>query len=171
VVLLLFLDMQSLVDVAQKEAERRRLLEEQGIEGKVIVGNGTHLAPNGNITTSTGPPLAPVKKNEKSDSPKNRASVRSYQTSLKKLDREIRQTEERLASRRERLQAEKWAPLKIGRSASRSRTKNSQNQLQKEIDELQIKLRRLREERFEVYEAGKKAGFLPGELEGKGIIP
>jgi hypothetical protein len=28
-----------------------------------------------------------------------------------------------------------------------------------------------RNERFEVYESGKKAGHMPGELDGKGLIP
>jgi len=29
----------------------------------------------------------------------------------------------------------------------------------------------LRRERLETYDAGRKAGFLPGELDGKGLIP
>jgi len=43
--------------------------------------------------------------------------------------------------------------------------------MQDQILELQSKLKRLRQERLDIYEAGKKAGFLPGELDGKGIIP
>ena len=58
-----------------------------------------------------------------------------------------------------------------GARPAAAKPKNSQSKLQAEIEELQIKLKRLQEERFEVYESGKKAGFLPGELEGKGIIP
>jgi hypothetical protein len=170
-VFLLALEVQSLVDIAREEAERRKLLEQQGIEGKVIIGNGVSLAPNGNVTTSTGLPTVPEKASVQSDAPKSQASVGRYQTALKKLDREIRQTEERLASRRARFQAERWAPIQLGRSSGRSQAKNSQNKLQAEIEELQIKLKRLQEERFEVYESGKKAGFLPGELEGRGIIP
>ena len=170
-VLLLALDVQSLVDIAREEAERRKQLEQQGIEAKVIIGNGVSLPPSGNVTTSTGPPTVPEKTSERSDAPKGQASVGRYQTALKKLDREIRQTEERLASRRARFQDERWAPVQLGRSSGRSQPKNSQGKLQAEIEELQIKLKRLQEERFEVYESGKKAGFLPGELEGKGIIP
>lgn len=169
--MLLALNMQSLVDVAREEAGRRRLLEQQGIEGKVVRGSDVPLAPNGNISTSSGPTIVPEKTSARSGSPKGQASLRSYQTALKKLDREIQQNEERLASRRARLQDEKWVLSKTRRASSRSRTKNSQSQLQAGIEALQIKLKRLRKERFEVYESGKKAGFLPGELDGKGIIP
>ena len=35
--------LQSLVDIAREEAERRKLLEQQGIEAKVIIGNGVSL--------------------------------------------------------------------------------------------------------------------------------
>ena len=171
-VLLLSWSMQSLVDIAREEAERRKRLKEQGIEGKVIEGNAIHLSPHGNITTSTGPTAAaPREPSAKSGSDKSQTSVRSYRTALQKLDREIQQTEARLTSRRSRLQSERWAPPKSGRSSTRSSGKNSQSQLQAEIEDLQIKLKQLREERFQIYEAGKKAGFLPGELEGKGLIP
>jgi uncharacterized protein (UPF0335 family) len=43
--------------------------------------------------------------------------------------------------------------------------------LREEIEDLELKLKRLQQERSEVYAEGKKAGFLPGELSGKGIIP
>jgi hypothetical protein len=43
--------------------------------------------------------------------------------------------------------------------------------LQREIDELESKLKRIRRERQEIYEEGRKAGFLPGELDGRGLIP
>jgi len=36
--------------------------------------------------------------------------------------------------------------------------------------ELEAKLKRLKQERLEAYETGRKAGYLPGELDGKGII-
>jgi chromosome segregation ATPase len=170
-VLLLAFDMQSLVDVAREETERRKSLEQQGIEGKVVEGNGPSLAPNGNITTSTGPAIVPEKTSTRSGSPKGHATLYNYQTALKKLDREIGQNEERLASRQARLQAEKWVLPKTRRVSGGSRTKSSQGQLQAEIEGLQTKLKRLRKERSEVYELGKKAGFLPGELENKGLVP
>ena len=43
VVLLLTFDMQSLVDLAREEAERRKQLEEQGIQAKIIDGNSSGL--------------------------------------------------------------------------------------------------------------------------------
>ena len=39
------------------------------------------------------------------------------------------------------------------------------------IKDWEVKLKRLRQDRFETYDAGLKAGFLPGELDGKGIWP
>jgi hypothetical protein len=172
VILLFALDMQSLVDFAREEAERRKQLEQQGIDGKVIEGNGLHLTPDiGNITTSTSPPIANERASAKADSVNSQTSIRPFQTALKKLDREIQQNEARLASRQARLQDEKWESLKTGRSSSRGQKKDAKSQLQTEIEELQIKLKQLRNERFEVYESGRKAGFLPGELDGKGIIP
>jgi hypothetical protein len=167
VILLLALDMQSLVDVARQEAERRKQLEQQGIKGKVIEANGGSVAPKGNVTTSTGPSIAPEKTPQRSDSTKVRASLGRFQTALKKLDREIQKTENRLASMRARLQAEKRAPIRLGRSSGSSKSRNSQSQLQNQIDDLQQKLKQLRDERFDVWESGKKAGFLPGELEGR----
>ena len=76
-----------------------------------------------------------------------------------------------LAAKRARMQAEKWANLKGGKSSTGGGAENPQIRLQSEIDALQLKLEQLRDERFEAYETGKRAGFLPGELEGKGIIP
>jgi hypothetical protein len=165
----LVLGMQSLADVAREESERRKLLEKQGIEGKVVEGSASALAPNGNLTVSTTPSETPKK--TRAASPKNPASVRSFRTALQKLDRSIRQEEARLESRSARLQAERWAIPKVGRVSSRSWTTDTQNRLQVEIEELQAKLKQLRQERAEIYEEGRKAGFLPGELDGKGIVP
>jgi hypothetical protein len=170
--LLLALDGQSLEDIARQEAARRQQLEQQGITGKVIVGNGLHLPPDGgNITTSTGSGMEAPQPSAKEPDKRLDASIRRYQTALKKLDREIQQAELRLESLRARLQAEKWEALKTGRSASRNRSKSAKSQLETAIEKLQEKLQLLRSERFEVYESGKKAGHLPGELDGKGIIP
>jgi len=164
--------LQSLADIAREEAKRREKLEEQGIEAKVIEGDITRLAPNGNLSTST--PQLPGPKKEKLSSPPDKApsSVRSFRSALQKLDRAIRQDQERLGSLRARLQAEKWAPPKIGRVSTKGvGNAETQERLQAEIEELESKLKRTRRERSEVYEAGRKAGFLPGELDGKGLIP
>lgn len=171
VVLLLAFNMQSLVDIAHEEAERRKRLEEQGIAAKVIDGNAGGAGRQATVTISTESDAKPKESAARSDPAKSQASARRYRAALQNLDRAIQQTEARLASRRTRLQAEKWANPQIGKASSRSRTINPQTRLQAEIDELQLKLKQLRDERFKVYEAGKKAGFMPGELEGKGIIP
>ena len=170
-VFLLIFNMQSLVDVARDEAERRKRLEEQGIEARVIDENAAGLARQGNITTSTEPAAAVQMPSVRSDPLKSQGSLRSYRSALQKLDRAIQQNEAHLAAKRARMQAEKWANLKSGKASKGSGAENPQSRLQAEIDALQIKLKQLRDERFEAYEAGKRAGFLPGELEGKGIIP
>jgi predicted RNase H-like nuclease (RuvC/YqgF family) len=170
-VLLLLFHMQSLVDVAREEAERRQRLEEQGIVAKVIDGNTVGQARHGNVSTSTEPDSKQKESPSRSGSAKSRGSVQTYRSALQKLDRAIHQNEARLASMRTRLQAEKWANPKSGKSSNRTGTTDQQARLQSEMDDLQLKLKQLRDERFEVYEAGKKAGFMPGELEGRGIIP
>jgi len=163
--------MQSLSDIARQEAERRKLLEQQGIEGKVIEPEAVQSSQKGSLTVSTNPPSKTLREKPET-APKGQASLRSFKSTLQKLDRAIRQNEERLESRRARLQsARSEILLKSGRTSSGGRQSNTANRLQEEIEDLEMKLRQLREERFETYRAGKKAGFLPGELDGKGIIP
>ena len=58
---------------------------------------------------------------------------------------------------------------KTGRISSRSDTEKTQSKLKQEIEELQRKLEQLQQERAELYDRGKKSGFLPGELTGKGL--
>jgi hypothetical protein len=170
-VFLLMFNMQSLVDVARDEGERRKRLEEQGIEARVIDGNAAGLARQGNITTSTEPAASVHMPSVRSDPLKGQESVRSYRSALQKLDRAIQQNEAQLAAKRARMQAEKRANFKSGKASKGSGANDPQSRLQAEIEALQIKLKQLRDERFETYETGKRAGFLPGELEGKGIIP
>jgi seryl-tRNA synthetase len=166
----LVLSMQSLADIAREEAERRKLLEQQGIEGKVVEADRGELAPDGNITISSGH-SAQKQASKRSDSAKDRTSARSYRTALQKLDRTIKQDEARLERLRTRLHDERWALPKVGRVSSRGQTTDAQNRLRREIEELQAKLKQMRLERAEVYDRGRKAGLLPGELDGKGIIP
>jgi predicted RNase H-like nuclease (RuvC/YqgF family) len=163
--------LQSLADIAREEAERRKLLEQQGIEAKVIEGDPRHFAPNGNLTLSTPKPSSPKKEKTKSASSKGQPSVRSFRTALQRLDRTIRKDQERLDLLRTRLHSEKWAIPKVGRISKSVGKTDSQSRLQREIEDLESKLKRLRRERSEIYDAGRKAGFLPGELDGKGIIP
>jgi hypothetical protein len=168
-VFLLIFNMQSLVDVAREEGERRKRLEEQGIEARVLDENAAGLARHGNITTSTEPAASVHMPSVRSDSLKDQGSVRSYRSVLQKLDRAIQKNEAQLAAKRARLQAEKRANFKSGKASKGAGAENPQRRLQAEIETLQIQLKQLRDERFEAYEAGKRAGFLPGELEGKAL--
>jgi len=154
-----FLNMQSLADIARKEADRRQGLEQQGIEGKIFERYNAPSVPQ---------PLEGQKKvSTKSTTLKSRVSVKQFRTQLQKLDRQIRQDEDRLALKQARLVAGRWALPKTGRLSTQNRTADEEARLQKEIDELKVKLKELHLEREEVYEEGRKAGFLPGELEGK----
>lgn len=160
---------QSLADAARKEAERRTLLDQQGIEAKVINADGSQSW-NGAVSTGTEP-TAPKNKSEKSADRESRKSPAKFRTDLRKLDRAIRECEARLASRRARLQSAHWENPKSRSGSRRGSTQSSQDRLQTEIEDLEIKLNQLRQERSEVYSEGIKAGFLPGDLDGKGIIP
>jgi chromosome segregation ATPase len=160
--------LQSLADVARDEAERRKLLDQQGIEAKVIE---VDAGQKGNLTISTDSPPAARKDSQKKPARSDgRTSVRSFRNALQKLDRAIRQNQERLESRRARLRSGRWEISKSGRASS-SNAEKSQSRLQEEIEDLEMKLNQLRQERSEVYQEGRKAGFLPGELDGKGIVP
>jgi hypothetical protein len=165
--LFLVFNLQSLADFARQEAERRRLLDEQGIQGKVIVSVAAKPESNEDAAVPETPSGGKEKTAERSDARNGRKSASRYRTALQKLDQQIRQGEERLTSLQARLHAEKWSPSKTRRTSSRTKTKDSTSRLQAQIQELQTKIRRLREEHFEVYESGKKAGFMPGELDGK----
>jgi hypothetical protein len=163
----LFLGMQSLTDIAQEEAKRRQLLEQQGIEGKVVDGNALPSVAAENPAKAKAPSEKPKKDSSESSSSKKRASVQKYRAALQKLDRQIRQDEDRLALAQVRLKESRWTLPKSGRLLAGNRTADAEARLQKEIDEWQMKLKELRREREETYEEGRKAGFLPGELEGK----
>jgi ribosome-associated translation inhibitor RaiA len=168
--LLLLLCVQSLADVARQEAERRRALDQQGIEAKVI--NTVTPDSVGNLAISSGvPSVAPRKTSNGSAAPKGKASVQAIRSALQKLDRSIQQTKERLESRRARLQSERWRNPQTIRASNGGDAEKIQTRLKQEIEDLQRKLEQLQLERSEVYDRGRKAGFLPGELTGKGMIP
>jgi hypothetical protein len=163
----MILSMQSLADIAREEAERRQLLEQQGIEAKIIERKEAPSAQKEHQSKAL--PLAGESKRSSTEkvSAKNQATARRFRVALQKLDRRIRQEEDRLVSLRARLEKSRWALPQIGRLSIQNRTADTQERLQKEIDELQIKIKELRLERDETYEEGRKAGILPGELEGK----
>ncbi len=72
-----------------------------------------------------------------------------------------------LAAKRARLQAEKRANFKSGKASKGAGAENPQSRLQAEIETLQIKLKQLRDERFEAYEAGKGRAFCPENWRAK----
>jgi len=157
--------LQSLADIAREEAERRRRLEQEGIGAKVIDTIPPESAQNGNVSISTSPlPAAPKKSSGASGSAREQKSARSFRTALQKLDKAIRQNESKLESRRARLHSERRKP-------AGGRETRAQDRLEEEIESLEMKLNELRRERSEIYGAGIREGLLPGELDGKGIIP
>jgi len=164
-------DAETLADVARKEADRRKRLEQEGIEGKVIDADAVIKSSSGNLTVSTVSGKESEDSTVKNKTSEKRSSVRSYRNALKKLDREIQKAKEDLEKLREKLRKERWAPLKIGRRSNSGQSEEKRNRMQAEIDELESDLRDFRRERSEIYNEGRRAGFLPGELDGKGIIP
>ncbi|NWG12147.1 MAG: hypothetical protein HXY20_01290 [Acidobacteria bacterium] len=169
VLVLVFLSVQSMADVARREAERRLELERQGVSAKVIEGDPAQMAPSGNISTSSPSPRFAGR--ERDNKEENRGSARKYRTAIQKLDREIRSLEDRLGTIRERMQAERWALPKSGRSGRSSSQANSREQLQWQARDIELKLKRLRQERAALYDEGRRSGLLPGELDGKGQMP
>jgi hypothetical protein len=148
---------QSLADAARKEAERRKALEEQGVPSRTIAQQGP-------------PQSAPAVKRPSAAPEARRAPAAHYRTTLEKLQREITRTRERLESVRQRLEIEKNIPFRLGRSSQTGSSLNQQK-LQVQLQELENRLTRLQEERRKTYDDGRKAGYLPGELDGKGITP
>ena len=160
---------QSLADLAKKEAERRKLMDQQGAESKSIrQGDPAILAPNGNLSTSSIPRSKTGSAKETTD-PK--PSLQKIRTVLQKLDGEIRREEERLASLQRRLEVERDTPVKLGRVTSRSGMTSSHQRLLVQIEDVKAKIRRLKGDRLKTYDSGRKAGFLPGELDGKYVRP
>jgi hypothetical protein len=168
----LFLGMQSLSDVAREEAERRRLLDQQGVEAKVIERDSGQRAADKDLTQKKVPSPIPVKVYVSSNKNKDRGSARNYRNALQKLDRAILREEGRLEVKRERLQSMRGSPPRISTSRlDRNQTSNNITRLQSDIEDMEEKLNQLRQERADKYEEGLKAGFLPGELDGKGVMP
>ena len=124
------------------------------------------IAPNGNLSTSKPARIA-ASREQVEPAARMSGLLRSFQTRLHKLDREISRSDGRLELLRSRLSAERRASEGTRREASAS----SLERLRQQIGELELKLGQLREERADTYRAGRKAGFLPGELEDRGIIP
>ena len=164
---------QSLADVARAEAERRRLLDEQGIEEKIVNGIPSEEEMVGKRTRYDAPPSA-VRRNSPergADSgARSRDTLRKYRAELQKLDKAIQKEEQTLASKRRRLETVRRtppAPIRIGSLATRNAVAEAMRRLEAEIKDGEDKLKQLVEERANLYDEGRRNGFLPGELEGR----
>ena len=162
-------DLQSLAEAARKEAERRQGLDQQNIKVKRIeTCDLSQFAPGGTISLSSPQsdaalPLAAAK-------PPPRPSLRSFQSRLQKLDQDIMQAEDRLKQLRARTEAERWSPSRPAKGSMGFVLSSSARQLSSQIQEVEAKLARLRLERSNTFQDGRKAGYLPGELENRGVI-
>lgn len=163
--------MQTLAEAARKEAERRENLQRLGIEEKVIEGNEKCTSREGNVSLFTPFEVDQKDRIRSSSDSVHRSSLRQYRAKLQKLDKDIRKGEARLQKFRDRMESLRRKGLRIGNIKGLSRNEESQDRLQAQIEELQVDMKLLRKERREVYDSGRKDGFLPGELEAKGIIP
>lgn len=161
---------QSLAEAARREAERRKSLVQQGIEGKVIGEETLPPQPTANRAASSIPERARPGAG-KEPLTGRRTPAGPYRSVLRRIDNEIRRCEERLAVLRRRHEAEKFALPRSGRSANSRAAGSSRERIFWQIQDTESKLKRLRQERLEAYDAGRKAGFLPGELDGHGIVP
>ena len=160
---------QSLAEAARKEAQRRKALEQQGIEGKVI--NSDPGRPSAKDSRADDSPAPAARETAgRMRAPRNQPSLHALRATLQKLDREIQHGEERLALLRARMESEKWQLPKVGK-ISRGNNTSRRDRLRFQIEELEAKVKLWRRERYETYDAGRKAGYLPGELDGKGIMP
>jgi hypothetical protein len=162
---------QSLVDAARKEAERREGLEQLGIEETVIEGNGESYSEEGNVSVLGPSGKTSPKKSAAPSSAKNQSSLSRYRKTIQKLDQNILKEEERIKRLQDRLDDLRREGYRTGDLAKRRRNEESQNRTREQIEELEVNLKLMREERSDEYNSGKKAGFLPGELDGKGIVP
>jgi|WetSurMetagenome_2_1015567.scaffolds.fasta_scaffold371584_1 predicted RNase H-like nuclease (RuvC/YqgF family) len=161
---------QSLAELARREAERRKALDLEGVKGKIIQDFDVRQRSGGNISTSS-PSEDSRKTAEKQTAPKSGVSLKIYRAAIEKLDREIRQARKKLTAIRERLADLRWAPPRAGKSSASSTSDSSLERLSVQIQELEAKLKQLESERLQTYDEGRKAGYLPGELDGKGIMP
>ena len=161
---------QSLGEAARKEAARRKALDEQGVQARVIeVSDPSQLAPGGNLCVSSAPPPSAVRPG-RAENPAPKSGSRA-RLAIQKLDRDIRATEDRLSTLRRQAEAERWAPPRTGKTVRRGGAVQNEERIREEISDLDLKLKRLRQQRLETYNDARRAGLLPGEIDGKGLIP
>ena len=162
---------QSLADAARSEAARREKIRQLGIEETVIEGNGGCYSGEGNVTLSD-PPRTAEPERKSTDSPsKDRGSLSRIRSQLQKLDRSIRQEETRLEKLQDRIGELRSDSFRISSLSKIPANEESKRKTLEQIEDLEDKLRVLKRERAEIYDNGRRQGFLPGELQGRGIIP
>lgn len=162
---------QSLADAARTEAVRREKIRQQGLEETIIEGNGGCYSGEGNVTLFDPPRTGKTETQAKETSVKDRGSLNRIRSQLQKLDRNIRQEEARLKKLQDRIGALRSDSYRISSLSKIPANEESKRKTLEEIDELEDKLRLLKRERAEIYDNGRRAGFLPGELQGRGILP
>lgn len=159
-----------MAEVARKEAERRQKIDEQGVRVKRIESADLPLhAPGGAVSTSSLE-SRPVAAKTAAARAEPRPTLRSFQARLQKLDRDIGQAEAKLKVLRARADSERWAGIRTSKGSRGSGSAGAQDTLRWQILDLETRLAGLRRERSDVFQAGRKAGYLPGELESRGII-
>ncbi len=160
---------QSLGELARREAERRKALDLQGIETREISPDQVRKSGSGNLTTSRLPP-------QRQPTPAREAGsqrplpVSTFRNSLRKLDGDIRLCEDRLARLRDRIDADKKTSPRLNARGSDASAAARERRVS-EFRDLELKLKRLQQDRRERYDAGLKAGYLPGELDGHATMP
>ncbi len=161
---------QSLTEVARKEAERRQKIDQQNVPVKRIESvDLASASSNGTVSVSHTESRSTSLK-VPAPRPDARATLRSFQTRLQKLDNDIAQAEERLRLLRARAEAERWTVVRTPKGSRGGGLISGQDQFRWQILEAEGKLAGLRRDRSDVFQAGRKAGYLPGELEMRGIV-
>ncbi len=164
-------DLQSLIEVARKEAERRQRLEQQNIKGKKIESGAdpSRIARGASVSVSSQT-LDSAPARSTTAKPPQRPTLLSFQTRLRRLDQDIRQASEKLNKLKAQAEEERSAPARLIGGRGGLTGSKTRKQLEDQIQELTAKLKRMRQERDDTALAGRKAGYLPGELENRGII-
>ncbi len=160
---------QSLAEASRREGERRRQLAVQEVEARVIEARGSVKVSGGNVTTFSrgATQVSPGAAKEA----RSRTSLSAYRTLLRKLEREIQDGEERQSLLRREAESVKWTLPKSGRRSGGVAGPTPHERLLRQAEDLEVKLKRLRRQRQETRDEARKAGYLPGELDGKAVAP
>ncbi|MEJ2109406.1 MAG: hypothetical protein P8Z37_05730 [Acidobacteriota bacterium] len=162
--------MQSLADAARTEAERRKSLGQSEIEETIIEGNGACYSGKGNVSSFKSAATEQKKLITVVPS-KDRSALRRYRTRLQKIVGNIAKIETRLQNLKDRLRELKRKNLLIKDLSGLALNEESQDKTSEQIEEVIGHIKLQKRERSDVYDEGRREGFLPGELEGEGIIP